>query len=136
MIVYRFEKDGIGPYANPWGAGTLSKRKENTKSEVYFTRIFKELVVQRVEEHKYREFTKDLRVADYVFGCPSKKALRGYFGTSFKYLFKKGFRIKRYNVPDEEVVHMGIEVMFPAKYHKFQRPRVIKKKLIEMRGYL
>ena len=67
----------------------------------------------------------------YLFGCPSKECLRAYFGGHFKPLFQEGYRVKRYKVPDEEVVKMGIEVAFPVKYHKLGSTRKLNKVLRE-----
>lgn len=62
----------------------------------------------------------------YMYGCKSKEQLRAYFGGNFKLLFKNGYRIKRYSVPDEEVLDMVVEVAFPVKYHKLQTVKKVK----------
>ena len=133
MIVYRFEKQGIGPYINPAGWGALNKRRENSRSQKVCNRYAKEILKSPIEPDRYDSYTESIKIEDYLFGCQSKKALRAYFGTGFKFLFKRGFRIKRYAVPDREVIHMGNQVAFPVKYHKLQRVGAIRKRLAEIR---
>lgn len=132
MIVYRFEKDGIGPYVRRFalGFGTFHRRDPNTKSSKKYARIFNErMKYLNANYDKYVMVHKD---KTYLYGTDSKAALRAYFGGSFKELFKAGYRIKRYRVPDDEVVFLGVEVAFPVKYHKLQSL----KKIIEKTSHI
>ena len=120
MIVYRFEKNGIGPYVRRFsiGFGTFHRKDPKNKGSKKYARLFQEKrkVLDKNME-AYYEVHKD---KSYLYGTSSKELLRAYFGGEFKALFKDGYRIKRYRVPDEEVVDLGVEVAFPVKYHKLQ----------------
>lgn len=76
-------------------------------------------------------FAKTHNDKSYIFGCSSKEQLRAYFDGTFKPLFAEGFRIKRYVVPDEEVVNMSTQVAFPVKYHKLKTVKAVKKRLLQ-----
>lgn len=129
MIVYRFEKNGIGPYVsrtNPPN-GSFYRKKEKTRTEKKYAALFNQKVQMIDSTDRLDKWSKAHSDKSYMYGCSSKENLRIYFGGSFKQLFKQGFRIKRYRVPDEEVLDMGIEVAFPVKYHKLQTIKKIQK---------
>lgn len=128
MIVYRFEKDGIGPYVRGFtlGFGTFHRRNPTSKSSRKYARIFEERI--KVLHANYDKYIKVHQDKSYLYGTNSKETLRAYFGGEFKALFKDGYRIKRYRVPDHEVVDLGVEVAFPVKYHKLQSVKKIKEK--------
>ncbi len=126
MIVYRFEKKGIGPYVG----GLRHKLYRDIKTRTY--KKSQQFLISELRTSKYdRAIRWSIAHSDkkYIFGCTSKQHLRAYFGGDFKPLFKAGYRIKRYKVPDDEVLHMVMEVAFPVKYHKLQTVAGIKKRL-------
>lgn len=130
MIVYRFERNGIGPYMS--GRGTVMVLYRNTK-ESRTAKKYKALLDERFRqidtikrEKNYIESHKDQK---YMYGCKSKKDLRIYFGGDFKSLFAQGFRIKRYKVPDDEIIDIELEVAFPVRYHKFQKLSKLKERV-------
>lgn len=129
MIIYRFEKNGIGPYIgrSNVGLGSFLRLPAKTKGQKKYKRQFEDLLrkAQLDRNEQYVRAHKDKR---YLYGCTSKEQLRTYFGTCFKELFKQGYRIKRYKVPDEEVIDIVVEVAFPVKYHKLQTVKGIKRR--------
>lgn len=129
MIIYRFEKNGIGPYMRRFtlGFGTFHRKKPSSKASKKYARIFEENVKKL--HSNYATYVKVHSSKKYLYGTSSKELLRAYFGGEFKALFKDGYRIKRYNVPDEEVIDLGVEVAFPVKYHKLQTVNGIRKRL-------
>lgn len=116
MIVYRFEKNGIGPYIG----GSSRRDAVNKKAIKKAERDLKALPVY------YRQWEKAHSDKTMLFGCPSKRILRIYFGYRFKYLFANGYRIRKYNVPDTEVINIGNECAFPVRYHKLRTMRRLK----------
>ncbi len=128
MIVYRFEKDGIGPYVRRFalGFGTFHRRDPNSKGSKKYARLFNQrMKILNANMDTYYKVHSD---KSYLYGTSSKELLRAYFGGEFKRLFKDGYRIKRYKVPDDQVVDLGVEVAFPVRYHKLQTIRKIKEK--------
>lgn len=133
MIVYRFERNGIGPYVGgtkvvPVGLYGSSKVKTKTKLKAEALYIKKINQVSFDDELRKR-WRKAHQKKRYLFGCSSKENLRIYFGGSFKELFKQGYRIKRYKVPDNKIIDLGIEVAFPVRYHKLQHIKKIRETL-------
>jgi hypothetical protein len=122
MIVYRFEKNGIGPYVGGMrmSAGSFYGGIYATRTGKKYSKKFDQLVLSVDSTKRQDGWVKSHSKKEYLFGCASKETLRTYFRGNFKSLFKEGYRIKRYKVPDEEVIDMGVEVAFPVKYHKFQ----------------
>lgn len=126
MIVYRLELRGIGPFTQrtPW-ARNYGKNTRTRK--VYRARL--------TERHKMIQgstvgaWDKAHGNKKYLFGCPDKEMLKIYFGGSLKPYFELGYRIKRYKVPDDKVVHMGTEVAFPVSYHKFGSKKRVRKEI-------
>jgi hypothetical protein len=132
MIVYRFEKNGIGPYIgnSRVGLGSFMRLPAKTKAEKKYKRYFEEILIQAPDGiDRLEQYKKAHRKKSYIYGCSSKKQLRAYFTIHFKQLFKEGYRIKRYKVPDEEVVDIVVEVAFPVKYHKLQTVNNINKRI-------
>jgi hypothetical protein len=131
MIVYRFEKNGIGPYTGGVGLNVssvhcgVSNKWARRKSEHIRKRIGVNWDM-RGRAHSDRA---------YIYGCPTKETLRAYFGFRFKELFASGYRIKKYQVPDELVLNAGIECAFPVKYHKFKTKKALESALLRHRGY-
>lgn len=124
MIVYRFEKNGIGPYINNSGViiSILSAGK-TTRSEKKYQKLSSGYSLN------HENYLKAHKSSQYIYGCSSKEQLRVYFNGKFKDLFKHGFRIKRYKVPDKDVIDIGNQVAFPVKYHKLQSVNgIIRKK--------
>lgn len=129
MIIYRFERNGIGPYMgrSKVGAGLFLQRGEKTKAEKKYRRYFQQMMEQGDGlAYRNEQYIKAHKKKSYLYGCKSKQQLRAYFGTNFKQLFKEGYRIKRYNIPDDEVLDITFEVAFPVKYHKLQNVRKVK----------
>lgn len=127
MIVYRFEKDGIGPYRR--GLICFRKLDKPTRSEIVYSRLRNENL-SLIDDLLYKKaWDKAHDKEKYIFGCSSKEKLRIYFRGDFKSLFANGYRVKRYKVPDDEVVDMGMEVAFPVRYHKLQTVRKVKEKI-------
>lgn len=135
MIIYRFEKNGIGPYMRRFtlGFGTFHRKKPSSKASKKYERLFKERLT--AFNNARSEYIRVHQSNKYLYGTSSKELLRAYFGGEFKMLFKDGYRIKRYNVPDSEVVDLGVEVAFPVKYHKLQSVKGIRKKLDKPHGW-
>ncbi len=127
MIVYRFEKNGIGPYVSK-ANGYFVKSERSIKVMSALRRQYK----QSETDEQMKNYVKAHGSKQYMYGCKEKKALRAYFGPSFKRLFSQGYRIKRYTVPDSEILDAGIEVAFPVKYHKLRSQRGIKKTIKKM----
>jgi hypothetical protein len=126
MIVYRFERNGIGPYVS--NTGVLRPTKPMTRTEKKYSIILNQhLIASNID--KYPAWVKAHGDNSLMYGCPSKELLRAYFCGDFKSLFKIGFRIKRYVVPDNEIIDIVTEVAFPVKYHKLQNVRTVKKKI-------
>lgn len=128
MIVYRFERDGLGPYIS--GAGSIASRGDNkkpTRTQKKAGLFFRETL--KAGGYRLDAFSKAHNNKKYIFGCKSKQQLRAYFSGNFKRLFKAGYRIKRYRVPDDEILDMTLEVAFPVKYHRLQTLGAIKKKI-------
>lgn len=118
MIIYRFEKNGIGPYV-----GNLSLMVNTLTANTGNKHATKKAMRIRMENHTM-SYLKQWQEAhsdkSFLFGCPSKDMLRAYFGYRFKPLFASGYRIKKFDVPDDEVIKLGIEVAFPVQYHKLR----------------
>lgn len=132
MIIYRFEKNGIGPYIgrSNVGLGLFMRQPAKTKSEKKYKREFEKLL-EKAQLDRNEQYIKAHKSQQYLYGCASKQQLRAYFGNNFKALFKQGYRIKRYKVPDEEVIDIVVEVAFPVKYHKLQSVRKIKQQRLD-----
>jgi hypothetical protein len=126
MYVYRFERNGIGPYINRSSAYRIThKRKRFRQVQKY---IALQADYQRgLTEEQYDNYQKAHSHKKYMFACSSKEQLKRYFFGDFKVLFSEGFRIKRYKVPDNEIIDMGGEVAFPVRYHKLQSVPKIKR---------
>lgn len=123
MIIYRFERNGLGPYTSSSGINLFSQPKTRTSRK--YLRLRNKFYDKLDPIERQKNWGKSHGNKEYLFGCSSKDQLRAYFGGNFKDLFKQGFRIKRYRVPDDEVLKMGLEVAFPVKYHKLQKVRKI-----------
>ena len=124
MIVYRFERNGIGPFAGPY----RGPFRTDTKSKKTRTIIKAEEIAAReaqMDNSSFKAWDYAHSRSEYLYGCKSKAQLRAYFHT-FKELFRQGYRIKRYVVPDIEVIDMGTQVAFPVRYHKLQTVKKVK----------
>src|SRR5688500_6928666 len=117
MIVYRFEKNGIGPYISRSNAYRITQKRTRYRRVKKYIALQAEYDKRRTEEHT-NNYSIAHGKAKYMFGCSSKEQLKRYFYGDFKVLFSQGFRIKRYKVPDDKVIDMGGEVAFPVRYHK------------------
>ena len=112
------------------GAGLFMQSKDSTKAEKKYRRYHEEMTAScPTGMFRTEQYIKAHQKKSYMYGCKSKKQLRAYFGTHWKQLFKEGYRIKRYYVPDEEVLDIVLEVAFPVKYHKLQTVNKVKKLL-------
>ena len=128
MIVYRFERDGLGPYVS---GARYRLDTTNQKARKKYEHLYRKSL------HLYRNSAaiKAHSSKEYIFGCSSKEQLRLYFSGNFRPLFRQGFRIKRYHVPNDEVIEMGYEVAFPVKYHKLQTVEKIEKQMIALKSH-
>ena len=126
MIIYRFEKNGIGPYINRSNAYRITQKRRKYRRVKKYENLWSEERKKMTDSH-LNNYYKVHESRKYMYGCRSKEQLKMYFFGDFKVLFSQGFRIKRYKVPDEEVIDMGTEVAFPVKYHKLQTVNKIKK---------
>lgn len=122
MIVYRFERNGIGPYVGGTSAngGFFATPSRDTRTQKVYQEKLAEKLRERSSDDRHKNWSAAHRRKDVLYGCVSKEMLRAYFRGNFKPLFRDGYRIKRYKVPDDEIINMGIEVAFPVKYHKMQ----------------
>ncbi len=129
MIVYRFERKGIGPYVSGTrpSNGSFYRKKSTTRTEKKYANRFNETIKSMKVEDRIQNWERAHGDKQYMYGCTSKEALRIYFGGNFKRFFAQGFRIKRYKVPQKDVIDMGIEVAFPVKFHKLQTVKKLKK---------
>lgn len=129
MIVYRFEKKGIGPYVSRTSPpnGSFYRKSGTTRTEKKYSTLFDQRVLGIDHTERMKNWVIAHSDKKYMYGCSSKEMLRTYFGGNFKSYFQQGFRIKRYRVPDEEVINMGIEVAFPVRYHKLRTVSNIQK---------
>lgn len=132
MIVYRFERNGIGPYITYYVTGKILRANNGQKSINKMNALRHVYEMSKTDE-QVENFKKAHSDDQYMFGCGSKDALRAYFGTSFKALFAEGYRIKKYTVPYDEVLDMGIEVAFPVKYHKLRSKHILKRRVRSIR---
>lgn len=131
MIVYRFEKKGIGPYVSRTQPpnGSFYRKDTKTRTEKKYGNLFDQRVLSIDSNDRMNKWGIAHSDNKYMYGCSSKQNLRIYFGGDFKSFFSQGFRIKRYKVPDDEVIDMGIEVAFPVRYHKLQTIKKVEKVL-------
>lgn len=127
MIVYRFERFGIGPYISRSPAYRITRDRMKYRSVKKYTALQNNM--KRPTEEQVENYWKVHKDKQYIYGCTSKEQLRLYFYGDFKVLFKQGFRIKRYNVPDQEVISLGHEVAFPVRYHKLQTVTNVRKRV-------
>lgn len=128
MIVYRFERNGLGPFTNPIRSRTIFRPTPQTRTQKKSSVILNQALLSSNVDRS-EAWVKAHKSKEYMFGCTSKELLRAYFGGQFKEFFRQGYRIKRYKVPDDEVIDMIVEVAFPVKYHKLQTVKAIQKKL-------
>lgn len=124
MIVYRFEREGVGPYIGGCSR-TMATNKKAAKKVKHLTSQI---------PHDWSKWQRAHNSGVMLFGCPSKKALQAYFGLCFKPLFTDGYRIKKYAVPDHEVVNMGLECAFPVKYHRLRTKKKLDKVVFAIRS--
>lgn len=122
MYVYRLERNGLGPFVTK-NTNLSSNRKINIKRAFKHPILYKNYNDELI--NKNRELAHSCN--GYLFGCHSRKNLKRYFNGNLKPLFKQGFRVKIYRVPDEEIIDIGIELAFPVKYHKFQSIKKLNK---------
>lgn len=129
MIVYRFERNGIGPYVSRTqpANGSFYRKQGKTRTEKKYGALFQERLRQIDSIKRTNNYQRAHQSKEYMYGCKSKEDLRLYFGGDFKSLFSQGFRIKRYRVPDDEIIDIEIEVAFPVKYHKLQKLSKVQK---------
>lgn len=128
MIIYRFEKNGIGPYMSRSSAYRITKGRKKYRSVQKYIVLQSEHRKNMTLEH-FNNYDAAHRNKEYIYGCKNKEQLKRYFFGDFKILFSQGFRVKRYKVPDEEVLDLGQEVAFPVKYHKLQTIRGVERRL-------
>lgn len=128
MIVYRFERNGIGPYMSRSNAYRITKDRMKYRTVKKYTVLLREQQSKVTKEH-YANYHIAHRHRKYIYGCSSKEQLKRYFYGDFKILFSQGFRVKRYKVPDDQILDLGNEVAFPVKYHKFQSVKKVEKQL-------
>lgn len=120
MIVYRFERNGIGPYVSRTSVNILNPTPRTRTANKYS-------MISSKYPLDYDAYSRAHSSKKYIYGCSSKEQLRVYFNGNFKDLFKHGFRIKRYKVPDKDVIDMGSQVAFPVRYHKLRNIRNLEK---------
>src|SRR5688500_2265462 len=116
MIVYRLEKNGIGPYISRSNAYRLTQKRTRYRRIKKYIPIQAEYDKRRTEEHTNKYIIAHGK-AKYMFGCSSKEQLKRYFYGDFKVLFRQGFRIKRYKVLDDKFRYLCGDVVFPVWYH-------------------
>ena len=109
MIVYRFEKNGIGPFISNDGVrrGVNEKHSKRAKRVLHANG-------ERGISMKLREHSEAVSNGMY-FGMPSKESLKAYFGYELKHMFKKGFRIVKYEIPQGAYIRCGAEIAFDIK---------------------
>lgn len=124
MIVYRFERNGIGPYIGGYPLFRPANKKAAKKAKHFCGQIPRD----------YSKWSEAHQDRTMLFGCPSKKALLAYFSMNLKPFFAIGYRIRKYEVPDNEVINLGLECSFPVKYHKLKTKKKLEKALVELRN--
>lgn len=96
MKVYRFERNGWGPYTYK-APQTVKDPKLNALIDVH----------ERWNEETYEKWPvaeADYIPSYYAIGCPSLKALITWFDGMVGSLVRCGFRIRVYDIADEHVV--------------------------------
>lgn len=121
MKVYRLERNGFGPFIS-----STYYRLPHKASKHKRKRVAHELSQAGEGKNRAHRHWKAV-YNDYLFGAPTKELLKAYFGYDLKRFFALGYKIKVYEVPSNLVIHMGNEVAFPVKYHKFRTVRKLKK---------
>lgn len=122
MLIYRLERNGVGPFIS----GTKFPRQNNTKKIKKSNHIHAQTKPINFDTF-WVEHRKAIENKNYVFGTKSKELLKAYFIYNLQYFFKQGYRIKTYNVPKHDVIDLGNEVAFHVKHHKHKTARNIQK---------
>ena len=106
MIVYRFERQGVGAFM----AKDNVKMGRNPKMAERAQRVLhahgERGVIEKLTVHRMAVNN------GLYFAMPSKEALKAYFGYRLKDLFKKGFRIRAYEVQEGDYMRVGAEIAF------------------------
>lgn len=117
MIIYRLERNGIGPFIG----GVKFFETKNPKKRKRTSHVQSQVKEIKFDFY-FNEHCRALKDKNYVFGTKSKEFLKAYFRYNLKLYFKQGYKIKTYNVPDIDVIDLkaGGEVAFHVKHHKFK----------------
>lgn len=126
MKIYRLERNGIGPFVDYVPRKLATNKKKSKRMNHTFAQV-------ETPKHIMNIHMAAVQNRDHLFGTPSKELLKAYFGYNLAPFFKQGFKIHTYEVPDHEVKHMGIEVAFPVKYHKFKTIKKLEQKVLTLR---
>lgn len=121
MKVYRLERKGVGPFIGRMPRLMTVNQKQLKKINHVRNQVNMPLVSFWV---KHEQAVKH---KDHMFGASSKEMLKAYFGYKLKGFFQEGYKIKAYEVPEHEVINMGLEVAFPVKYHKLKSVKRVQK---------
>ena len=118
MRVYRLERNGIGPFSQGDARYPVSSLKKSKRAQH---------IQNQTIEH-YSDIKLSTRVSNkYLYGASSKEMLKAYFRYNLQHYFKKGYRIKSYEVPKKFVIDFGPELAFPVRYHKLKTKENIDK---------
>lgn len=99
MIVYRFEKDGVGPYSANW--------TEPLNWYKYHGDNFDKLPSISIDVREYGSFTRD-----YLCACESLDKLCSWFGEFVDNLLEAGFKCVVYQTADVLLTKSGAQVAF------------------------
>lgn len=126
MKVYRLERRGIGPYVGRCGFNRSPRRLSRHKAKK-IEHISKQLPERTIVRKCKRHWAAVQN--NYLFGAPSREALKAYFRYNLQSYFAQGYKIRVYEVPNDRVLHMGDEVAFPVEYHKFKTVKKMKSQI-------
>ena len=115
MKIYRFERYGVGPFVR------FDIRVKDSRSKRKQARAVHVRNMAARNRESWRDAHNKAVMDGYLFGAESKEHLKAYFSYDLQRLFKQGYKIKAYEVPDDAVRRLGAgEVAFPVRYHKLR----------------
>ncbi len=124
MLVYRIEKNEIGPFSSDERSHLLGmKLKALCQSDFYCDHL--------PGPNRHEVFSEHFIPFFHKFGCPSAKTLHYWFGDVFEDLIRDGFSVSVYKVEtywnDEYQVMYSVHTAeFVCNFHIFELEKVDK----------
>jgi hypothetical protein len=112
MIVYRIEKNGLGPY-----------RLSSGNTTKLYNKLHKHHWCDR-HPTPINDGIKDFRPNDHIFGFSSLEQLKKWFLGSRAELRRNGYLMVSYDVSPQEVLHGNLQVVFPKNSYKLKTTRI------------